>query len=1160
VPAGTELAAYGRGEWRWAHQDEIRREYGYRPFGHAGVEDELVGWLRARVWVSAESHPVLFARAVEHLIGAKVLLPGASTVWRLVGAARERVDERGWTLLGGALTDEQRGRLEGLLAVAGGRRESELERLRQVPVEPTVAGLIATLERLCELRVVADGLSERESLPVARVRALTVDAATRRAGDLAKMSDARRLATLVAFATLAAQRGQDDALEHFDRLHGELQLRVRKQGERERLRDGHEIDRAGLTLVDACRTLLAAAPHQPVADAIFTRVDRAGLADAVAAMERLARSPEDRARDLILTRYSAVRRYLPLLLDTLDFHATDAGEPILDSLDALQRTARQRRLTPQELPTELIPRHWRPLVEPEPGRLDRAAYTMCALEALRDGLRRRDVYVARSERYGDPRASLLDAPTWNASRADVCRSLSLPETPEPFLKRFGAELDAAYRRTLEGLHAEHPIHELATGRLPVEQLDALPEPPSLLAVRDQVDRRLPDADLPDLLLEIAAKTGFLDGFTHEHEPRARLSDLQTSICAVLVAEACNVGYAPLVDETVPALREARLKYVARHYIRPETLIAANARIVDYHAALELATRWGGGEVASIDGLRFVVPNRTIHAGYNRRYYHRRRGVTALTTTADHHATLHTIVVPGTQPDALYLLDGLLDPQTSVRPREVMTDTAGLPWTGEMASAPNEAAPRTRLPPKSSMSIPPSHGDAPGCPICRKSPLVSATSGSRGSISCMRISAPQSKLWIVTRLTRPASRISRAVIWTNCSRGAVCSGAPASTLVIATLRRRDLAIVRHDGYSVLRDLDIELERRDADLEAVGEALQRAFGDESEAASMRLQVELPRSRCRQPGADVARRPCGVCRRRRHHCRAGAHGRDPRAKRAQDHAYPLVRNVSPAGAPTPRTLGEDPSATVKILRRAIPAWRGSAGTRSPSRSDGPLCSSPQTAFVSGRLEYLRVQHRAVLVAQRDGHAAAAAVDRDVPEVLVAVRRAVAGDRRGGREDAFRAERAVEDVERVGRLDGGVERTGDELPERREAADRGARGIVVVGGGVVDVGGDEDQVRHALIVGGPQDLGEFELAAERRAVVSLRHGLVGGRAVGDDEGERQVVGDHLPGRLGGGELALEPFTLCAAQQSALWIGVAVAVVGVLVRMSSTKTSSSGP
>lgn len=34
------------------------------------------------------------------------------------------------------------------------------------------------------------------------------------------------------------------------------------------------------------------------------------------------------------------------------------------------------------------------------------------------------------------------------------------------------------------------------------------------------------------------------------------------------------------------------------------------------------------------------------------------------------------MITGTQPDAPYILDGLLDPQTSVRPREIVTDTAG----------------------------------------------------------------------------------------------------------------------------------------------------------------------------------------------------------------------------------------------------------------------------------------------------------------------------------------------------------------------------------------------------------------------------------------------------------------------------------------------------
>jgi len=37
--------------------------------------------------------------------------------------------------------------------------------------------------------------------------------------------------------------------------------------------------------------------------------------------------------------------------------------------------------------------------------------------------------------------------------------------------------------------------------------------------------------------------------------------------------------------------------------------------------------WGGGEVASADGLRFVVPQRALHGGFNRKYFGSGRGIT-----------------------------------------------------------------------------------------------------------------------------------------------------------------------------------------------------------------------------------------------------------------------------------------------------------------------------------------------------------------------------------------------------------------------------------------------------------------------------------------------------------------------------------------------------
>jgi TnpA family transposase len=86
--------------------------------------------------------------------------------------------------------------------------------------------------------------------------------------------------------------------------------------------------------------------------------------------------------------------------------------------------------------------------------------------------------------------------------------------------------------------------------------------------------------------------------------------------------------------------------------------------------------FGGGEVASADGLRFVVPVRTLHAGPNPRYFHVERGVTYYNFTSDQFSGFHGIVVPGTLHDSAYVLDGLLEQQTNLRPTELMTDTAG----------------------------------------------------------------------------------------------------------------------------------------------------------------------------------------------------------------------------------------------------------------------------------------------------------------------------------------------------------------------------------------------------------------------------------------------------------------------------------------------------
>lgn len=60
----------------------------------------------------------------------------------------------------------------------------------------------------------------------------------------------------------------------------------------------------------------------------------------------------------------------------------------------------------------------------------------------------------------------------------------------------------------------------------------------------RVRELIPPVDLTELLLEIDARTGFTREFSHVSESGARAQDLQVSLCATLLAEACNIGHEP----------------------------------------------------------------------------------------------------------------------------------------------------------------------------------------------------------------------------------------------------------------------------------------------------------------------------------------------------------------------------------------------------------------------------------------------------------------------------------------------------------------------------------------------------------------------------------------------------------------------------------------
>ena len=457
------------------------------------------------------------------------------------------------------------------------------------------------------------------------------------------------------------------------------------------------VARAGRVLLD----LLAAAEDSggrlDVA-ALWTAIEnvapRAVVVEAIGLVEELVPdddgSVDSALRAALARRYNTVRPFLTMLGESTALHAAPGGERVLAGVRALPELARRRvarkPLTDAEIDAELVTPAWKRAMfanaDLPAGAVDRDAYVVCVLEGLHRALGRRDVYARPSHRWADPRALLLDGDRWEAVREDVLAGLSLTDPAPTQLARQLITLDAAWKQTAARLgeagddaRARVTAGPDGRARLVVDHLDALGEPDSLVQLRAATQAMLPRVDLPELLLEVHAWTGFLDAYTHLADVSTRIKDLAVSVAALLVAEACNVGLTPVIKPGETALSRARLAHVDQYYVRAENHAAANAVLIDTQAQIPIAQTWGGGLLASVDGLRFVVPVRTINAGPSPKYFGYKRGITWLNAVNDQVAGIGQMVVPGTPRDSLFILDTLLNLDAGPRPEVVTTDNA-----------------------------------------------------------------------------------------------------------------------------------------------------------------------------------------------------------------------------------------------------------------------------------------------------------------------------------------------------------------------------------------------------------------------------------------------------------------------------------------------------
>jgi hypothetical protein len=587
---------------------EIRARFGFREATVADAE-ALEAWLRDQV---AGTDPALLmdrfeARCRDLLIEP----PSGNRVDRIVRAAIRAHDDRFCAGIQDRLTPETRTRLEALLHPDSGADGTDgsgadqsiapapavLLRLRGSPGRPSLAGIQDELAKLEVIRAIAlpaglfDGVRPHD-LERYR-RRVAVEAPY----ELRRHPEPARLTWLAAFVHLRGRTLTDDLVDLLIETVHRIGARAERRVEREMLNLLFEIAGASIDK-----------PDGTVREVVFPVVGEQILRDLVKEGKVTGPAYRTTLRTVIRNSYKGhYRRMVPQLLDKLEFRSNNEHHrPVIQALDLLKRHAGSKlTLFPAEetVPTEGIVRGlWRDATIEKDAegrkRVNRITSEICVLEALRNRLRCKEIWVAGANRY---RNSDEDLPTdFEAQRPSYYQALDLPLEADRFITTVQADMRTALARLDAGLPGNRLVRITGKrgGSITVTPFEPQPEPPNLTALKAAITTTWPMTSLLDMVKETDLRLGFSEALksptAYEALDRAML---QPRLLLCLHGLGTNAGLQRMAG-LQSGVTARDLAYVRRRYLTTDGLRRAIAIVTNGTLHARNPTIWGDGTTAA----------------------------------------------------------------------------------------------------------------------------------------------------------------------------------------------------------------------------------------------------------------------------------------------------------------------------------------------------------------------------------------------------------------------------------------------------------------------------------------------------------------------------------------------------------------------------------
>jgi TnpA family transposase len=673
------------------HRFDIREFFGFKESDLQDAE-AVKDWLCQQVLVYDRQESHLQAIVYQRFRELKLEPPSPKQVKRLIASAIRATEASFCDHLLQQLSADTQSKMDDLLKTEVSEPEDEAIQFKQSvfsflksdPGRVGLESLFKEIDKLNHIRQLGMPVNLFDTTPPKVVGYYRRRAAAEAPRDLRRHPKAIRYTLIAAFCWQRSQEISDNLVELLVQIVHRIGINAERRVDKQLLEDFKRVDNKPHLLYQIATATLEH-PDETVKAVVYPVATPKTL-KAVVQEYHASTTYDQKVYTVMRSSYlHHYRRMVPKILETLEFRSNnEVHRPVVQALELLKKyqdsTQRYYASEEQLYVKGVLKSGWRNLIVETDSegkeRINRVNYEICVLQALRDKLRSKEIWVVGAKRYGNPESDLPQ--DFDQNREVYYQALKQPLDAEAFITQLQEEMTQALTLFDQGLPnnpAVRIIKRQGNNWISVTPLEKQIEPYNLRYLKGEINGRWTTTSLLDVLKEADLRVHFTQQFkTTASRGMLDPQIIQRRLLLCLYALGTNTGLKRICGGMESDSYDD-LRYIKKHFINKEDLRRAIAQVVNAIFASRREAIWGEGTTTcASDAKKFGSWDQNLMTEWHIRYGG--RGVMIYWHVEKKSACIYSQLKTCSSSEAAAMIEGLLQHCTDMPVQKNFVDTHG----------------------------------------------------------------------------------------------------------------------------------------------------------------------------------------------------------------------------------------------------------------------------------------------------------------------------------------------------------------------------------------------------------------------------------------------------------------------------------------------------